>query len=323
MQEYLQHLPSGYMILNSEGMMTEVNVTFANWLGKTTEQLVGQHIECILSISNKLMFHSYFYPSLQMAGFVEEMFIHFKHDLGYTVPMLLNAKMTGDEVLCSTMQMKRRFDYEMELRHIKEQMEKAFSEKDEALKKLELLHHEIEMKQEELIAMNASLLHMTNTDKLTGIYNRKFFQESLFDLMNQHQIKNKRFSLLLLDIDFFKKVNDTYGHGVGDLVLIQLAQLLKRCARAIDIVTRYGGEEFAILLPNTEEDEAFRLGQQLNLAVQQEEWKETGSLTVSVGVATIQKDDDERTIVEKSDKALYASKHNGRNCVTLYSEQLQ
>jgi len=194
-------------------------------------------------------------------------------------------------------------------------MEAAYTEKKQALAKLEQIHLEIEQKQAELLSMNATLIELSETDKLTGLKNRRYFQEKLEEQLSNNEKSASPFSLFILDIDHFKKVNDTFGHQAGDEVLAQLAQLLKNQARSLDIVARYGGEEFVVILPETNQDEAKIIAEQLRQAVEQAEWQ-TGRITVSVGIATVNKTDNETTILQRADKALYASKENGRNRVT-------
>ena len=197
----------------------------------------------------------------------------------------------------------------------KKQMEAAYTEKKQALAKLEQIHLEIEQKQAELLSMNATLIELSETDKLTGLKNRRYFQEKLEEQLSNNEKSASPFSLFILDIDHFKKVNDTFGHQVGDEVLAQLAQLLKNQARSLDIVARYGGEEFVVILPETDQNEAKAIAEQLRQAVEQAKWQ-TGRITVSVGIATAIKTDNETTILQRADKALYASKENGRNHVT-------
>lgn len=137
--------------------------------------------------------------------------------------------------------------------------------------------------------------------------------EEVIEQYNEHKTP---MSLLILDIDFFKRVNDTYGHPVGDKVLVHLAQLMKGVARGQDHLCRYGGEEFVVILPNTPIDLAREIGTAYNKAVAKESWPEIGTLTISVGIATIQDDDTEAQLLNRADRALYYSKQNGRNRVT-------
>ena len=319
MEKRLNYAPCGFLSINHEGIITDINQTFLQWMGYKQADLINKHIEILMSTPNKLIFHSYFYPSINLNNHIDELFISLKHHDGLSIPFLLNAKLFTEDKLeyidCILVKMKKRIDYELELRSTKKQMEAAYTEKKQALAKLEQIHLEIEQKQAELLSMNATLIELSETDKLTGLKNRRYFQEKLEEQLSNNEKSASPFSLFILDIDHFKKVNDTFGHQVGDEVLAQLAQLLKNQARSLDIVARYGGEEFVVILPETDQNEAKAIAEQLRQAVEQAKWQ-TGRITVSVGIATAIKTDNETTILQRADKALYASKENGRNHVT-------
>ena len=323
MDNRLNNAPCGYMSITHEGMIAEVNQTFLEWMGYEPGALVTKHVEYLMSTANKLIFHSYFYPTINLNGHVEELFISFKDSNGLSVPYLLNARRfdrNGVEVIdCILVQMKKRIDYELELRSAKKQMEAAYLEKEQALTKLEQLHLEIEKKQSELLNINAALVELSITDKLTGLYNRRFFQDKLEEQIALYRETGKVFSLFILDIDCFKKVNDTFGHQVGDNVLVQLANILKTGARKEDIVARYGGEEFVIILPAADVDESMVIAEYIRHTVEDAQW-ETGGITISIGIATFSAEDSDATILKNADRSLYASKENGRNRVTHVSE---
>lgn len=161
---------------------------------------------------------------------------------------------------------------------------------------------------------------LATTDGLTELYNHRYFQEQM--IMNHEMSKryNSNFSLILVDIDFFKKFNDKFGHQSGDAVLKQVAQTLKKNVRSTDIVCRYGGEEMSVILPNTNYEEAVLTAQKLcesvagrifDLANNQKE-----HVTISLGVATFpQHGDNPQALIEHADKGLYKAKENGRNQV--------
>ena len=161
---------------------------------------------------------------------------------------------------------------------------------------------------------------LATTDGLTELYNHRYFQEQIRMQVEQAKRYSSHFSLIIIDIDFFKKFNDTFGHQSGDAVLRQVAQTLRKNVRATDIVCRYGGEEMSIILPNTNKDEAFSTAQKICNRVASKKFKLTGDkethVTISLGVATFPFDGDSASAIsEAADKRLYTAKNNGRNQV--------
>ncbi len=161
---------------------------------------------------------------------------------------------------------------------------------------------------------------LATTDGLTELYNHRYFQEQMRMQVEQSKRYNNNFSLIIIDIDFFKKFNDTFGHQSGDAVLRQVAHTLKRNVRATDIVCRYGGEEMSIILPNTSKEEAQSTAEKICHRVADRKFKLAGdketNVTISLGVATFPNDGDTASkIIDAADKRLYNAKHNGRNQV--------
>jgi diguanylate cyclase (GGDEF)-like protein/PAS domain S-box-containing protein len=171
---------------------------------------------------------------------------------------------------------------------------------------------------DQLHAVNAQLRELTVTDALTGLGNRRGFDERLrqeFALAARYGFD---FSLLLLDVDRFKDLNDTFGHEAGDEVLRQIAQLLAACGRHADLVCRYGGEEFAVLLPNTGPKQALLLGNRIRRKIENADW-ELRPVTISAGVSTNAPGVGSAVeMVRMADLALYQAKENGRNRVVSY-----
>lgn len=161
---------------------------------------------------------------------------------------------------------------------------------------------------------------LATTDGLTELYNHRYFQEQIRMQVEQSKRYNTSFSLIIIDIDFFKKFNDTFGHQSGDAVLREVAQTLKRNVRATDIVCRYGGEEMSIILPNTPKEEAFSTAQKICERVASKKFKlfsgKETNVTISLGVSTYPADGESAVdIIEAADKRLYNAKNNGRNQV--------
>ena len=162
------------------------------------------------------------------------------------------------------------------------------------------------------------------TDALTGLYNRRQFITSANQALALHQREQKPFSFLMLDIDHFKNINDTYGHDVGDSVLKKLAETLQTNLRKSDIIARWGGEEFVVFLHNTNSQQALQTAEQIKQAVQDltvDIDNKQINFTISIGVSLTQIFDID-ALQKEADIALYHSKENGRNQVTLYQADL-
>jgi diguanylate cyclase (GGDEF)-like protein len=161
---------------------------------------------------------------------------------------------------------------------------------------------------------------LATTDGLTDLYNHRYFQEQMQQNIATSKRYNKDFSLIMIDIDYFKKFNDTYGHQSGDAVLRQVAQILKKNVRSSDIVCRYGGEEMAIILTNTGNEEALITAQKICKAVSSQPLKLVNgnnvNVTISLGVATCPLNGDEPAqMIKYADDCLYKAKEHGRNQV--------
>ncbi len=157
------------------------------------------------------------------------------------------------------------------------------------------------------------------TDGLTDLYNRAFFDESIEEEVRDSIKNNKSLSLIMLDIDGFKRVNDTLGHLIGDSVLAEISGVIKRGARGSDLPARFGGEEFAVILPNTTIHEALEVGERIRGKIEEinfiVEGKPNTSVTVSVGVATLKGTDLANDLLDRADKALITAKRRGKNTV--------
>lgn len=161
---------------------------------------------------------------------------------------------------------------------------------------------------------------LATTDSMTGLYNYRFFQEHMFNSIERSKRFSHKFSLILIDIDFFKKFNDSYGHQAGDEVLRCVAKKLKACVRSVDVVARYGGEEMAVILDRATEQEALEVARKLVTEVAGEAYPISEgvykNVTISVGVATYPTHGVSTPgLVEFADQGLYRAKENGRNQV--------
>jgi diguanylate cyclase (GGDEF)-like protein len=185
---------------------------------------------------------------------------------------------------------------------------------------------QLEQTNAQLVEANKQLERLAKTDALTGLYNRRQFMEQLDFEIRRGARNPHQFALILLDVDYFKKYNDTHGHSAGDELLQRMAALLSLNLRGTDLVARYGGEEFVVLLLDTGADEGYATAHKLQQVVAaqpfpREETQPNGKLTVSVGVSFYPHDSrDGRRLIDYADRALYKSKERGRNTVTRWSD---
>ena len=159
-----------------------------------------------------------------------------------------------------------------------------------------------------------SLLYEAAThDEKTGLYNNKFFENILDMEVEKAERGQQKLSIIFMDIDFFKKINDTYGHMKADELLAKLAGLLKKHVRKSDIVARFGGEELIILLPETNIIKAKKFALRLKKAIHSDRMLKKHKLTVSGGITQFKKRDTKKTFKQRADKALYQAKNQGRD----------
>ncbi|WP_454563083.1 sensor domain-containing diguanylate cyclase [Pseudomonas sp. AIG] len=168
-----------------------------------------------------------------------------------------------------------------------------------------------------LTQANAELLSLATHDSLTGVHNRRRFDEKLTEYTLLFRRTGRPFSLLLIDADHFKRINDTHGHAVGDEVLQQLAQLIQSSLRTTDFVARYGGEEFAVLLPEiAQPDTPEVVAEKIRAAVAEADFPAVGNVTVSIGVGLADPaDNNHSALIKRADQQLYQAKAAGRNQV--------
>ncbi len=191
---------------------------------------------------------------------------------------------------------------------------------EELLLRLKRVLKERDLTQER-VHMLEKLKRLSITDGLTKLYNSRYFYNQLKAEIDRTARYQRPLSLLLLDIDKFKEYNDSYGHLEGDKVLLRLGQIIKTCLRKMDSAYRYGGEEFTVILPETEGDEAATVAERIRSAVEADQFfpQESGkpvAITISIGVTEYHKREDVAIFVQRADKAMYLSKQSGRNRVS-------
>ena len=323
MYDQVNNAPAGFFSLTDSGHIIEANETFSTLLEYEKDELFNLHIESFMSISNKFFFHTYFYPYISLYGAVDEMYIKLKTKSGKDVPILLFGKSFKQEdkdcILCVCVHIPKRVGYEKELRLISTKVEKAYLEKDEVVAKLNRVVEENNRKNIELTELNNRLKKLVTIDTLTGLYNRQYFATSLVGAMENYHTNGIPFSLAMIDVDYFKVVNDTWGHLIGDQVLIQLAQVINSVFDEDTVNARFGGEEFIILLSGINRDESLLVTEKLRSIVERTDFGKS-KITVSIGISTFSGIESEQILLTYADDALYKSKERGRNCVTHFDD---
>jgi diguanylate cyclase (GGDEF)-like protein len=178
-------------------------------------------------------------------------------------------------------------------------------------------------------AIKDKLERVSTTDDLTGLHNRKYLQERLEEEISRSKRYGTKLSCILFDIDYFKVVNDMYGYEWGDILLKNIANKLDAMIRREDILTRYGDEEFLLVLPNTSEENAFLFGERFRREVEKMEFipageEEAHKVTISGGISTYpcmpDVEEDANTVIRYAEHALYNAKHRGKNKIIQFSQ---
>lgn len=282
--------PCGLMITSlHDQTILHTNQYFDKEFGYTEEALISQPVSYLFTRASIIFLENYLYPMLIQDRVISEIQIMLVTADKNRIPVTVNATLDEDNLVrwalfCSI------------------NRDKLYQELIDTKNKLEQQTQELTI--------------LSSTDDLTGLLNRREASNRANKMIEQTKRNDIALSFVLLDIDFFKKINDTYGHQEGDRVLVELAKELENTARSCDIVSRWGGEEFLIVLYNTPTNQAQAFCQRLHQAIDMiKVGKET--LKVSIGVSCYQKEiqDNQKidSIIRQADNALYCAKQKGRN----------
>ncbi len=297
-----QHAILPFVTTNMEGVIIQVNDQFVEFVGYSADELIGSHIEMIMDNGVKFFFNSMLYPKLLMEKKAQEVYISFQTKAKGMKHVMFNAQVEEAEQLiyCYIAPVAQRMEYMKEIRSINRKLEETIEEKTR-------LH-------DELAALNLELKHHAERDWLTGLYNRRVFIEKLEETYDTFQQTDRPFSICILDVDHFKQVNDQYGHHIGDQVLIGLADMMKGFFGSDCTLARFGGEEFIILLPDHDKNEAYEKADQFREKIKTQSWQGV-SITVSSGIGTVSYPIHIDELIVKADGALYKAKREGRDRV--------
>lgn len=278
---------SGHLIVNNDRKIIFCNTYICELSDQPENSLINKPISRYFTKASNIFIDSYIYPLLINQSCIQEIQITWLGRNGKRIPVVVNIKRTPEGISYWSL-------------YICENRDKLNSELLKANEKLE------EQSQE--------LFRLATTDPLTGLLNRRELQVQAQKMIHQAGRNLSTFALLSIDIDFFKRVNDTYGHPAGDKVLIHLAGILVQERRVTDLVARIGGEEFVLVLPDINEKNAFQLAENLRKTIEKQSIGKI-KITVSIGLIVTRKNipTDFDLLLELSDKALYQSKKSGRN----------
>jgi len=230
------------------------------------------------------------------------------------------------EILCSDItsitELKKEYEllynqYGKMLRQTKKLVRMGDNTQKKLIEANELIHEKVH----QLIQAEEKLKKLSITDPLTGIYNRRGTYQWIEEQVKRQRRNNRPFTLFIMDIDFFKNINDTHGHQVGDKVLIEITQLMIASVREQDFLGRWGGEEFILILPETDLQGSVVLADKLRKTIEQKEFKIDGNditITISLGGSCYSTGSIVDKCLEEADAALYRSKRNGRNRIEIH-----
>ncbi len=179
----------------------------------------------------------------------------------------------------------------------------------------ELAEQKLYKKNQQLQNINQELILLSTTDQLTNLFNRRKMDSELESELMRSKRYNQPFSIIMFDIDWFKTINDSFGHQTGDQVLIDIATILRTTLRSSDIVSRWGGDEFMILCPQTNQNGAVTMAENIRVAIANYNFKINQYITISIGVSVFSDQASVADMLKEVDKKLYAAKHQGRNTV--------
>lgn len=287
------HFPCALLISNTERHICYANRYLSSQFGFSAEQLMQMRIHDLFSPAAKIMLESYVMPMLWHEGQCKEILLTLQTPTGDKIPVLLNARLQADEPADT----------------------KIFWSLTSAGQR-DKLYQELLVARQQLEQKASMLQNLSQTDELTGLLNRRAFIAHAERTLQLQPFASKDLALLMLDIDHFKHINDQFGHDAGDQALRQLGLLLRQCGRHSDCIARFGGEEFILLLPDTDRQAAICLAERLRFQVHSIRVGEQ-QLSISLGISILGAGQSASFawLFKQADLALYQAKHAGRDQV--------
>lgn len=327
-EELYDLAPCGLLVTDDDGLVLRANRTFCGWLGLEPSALVGvRRFQDMLTMGGRIFHQTQWAPLLRIQGSVAEVKLDLAREAGAPLPMVMNAirrvraGITVHEL--ALFMAKDRHAYEWELLSARKLAERLLSEQrdaGEALKgaaeRLQLEKLRADGAAVQLAAANRELLALVTTDSLTGAANHRLFVDRAASEVARSQRSSEPLALLAVDMDYFKSINDRYGHQGGDEVLKSFVAAVARVLRVGELVARTGGEEFKVLLPHTTLEQAVSVAERIRQRVAAMEVstdKGIARVTVSIGCALLEGNLESTERV--ADERLYRAKTLGRDQV--------
>ncbi len=282
--------PSGALVTDPSRIITYVNSYFTTELLWQQDELIGKSADVIFTQSSRIFFQSYLIPTLLHEKVCEEMQLIIFNAQGQRIPITVNASLSEDGCIYWSF-----FNA---------------SKRDQ-------LYDELIKTREKLEEQAEQLKSLASTDELTALLNRREMKYRSALVLEQAARSRQSVGLLMLDIDHFKKINDTFGHLEGDRVLKQLGQLLKGFGRQTDLISRFGGEEFLLMLPDTSKTDTLLFCQRLHKLITQIKVGDS-TLKASIGVSISTDKVSFTDLFAQADNALYKAKSLGRDRTEVY-----
>lgn len=291
MDSFLDSFSSGHLVLNSKRDITFSNQHVLLLLGMNKAELAAMSLNDLFSKASNIFIESYVYPLLVNESCVEELQLTMMTSKGKKVSVVANIRLDKEgSTYWSLFDCANRDKLYQELIETKELLEKQSQE----------------------------LLKMATLDPLTGLSNRRELDNRAARALSQAQRNQSPVAVMFIDVDYFKHVNDTHGHSFGDDILKHLGKTLLKGRREHDIVARFGGEEFVLVLPDVDDTSALRVAEAIRADIEVTKINDI-NVTVSIGIS-INKGDKNKldTLLKEADSALYKAKKSGRNTIVLY-----
>jgi len=304
----IDDIPCAMMVTDPEGHILSLNQEFLTLIGGDARPWPGRSMDELLTPASRIFSQTHLFPTLHHTGAVRELYVHLKGVNGEPVPVMVNAVrkglQSGERIVWAIFVARARSRFESELI-------KARQQALDLAQRLEASNKQVELQ-------NLQLSELSLSDSLTGLRNRRAL-ELVAQHWQQMAASQSSVSLLMVDVDYFKRINDACGHPEGDRVLVSIAQQLQASARNTDLVARYGGEEFVLWLPDTDLEAAVRVADRVHENIKSVR-SALGGVTVSVGLTTAlhgHQIDFLTHMVQRADEAVYSAKNQGRNCTVI------